>query len=143
MVITFPAMGSATVSTSSSILKNVIDLFVIPLEGYDKVLGVQWLRTLGPLLWDFNTTRLSCWRDDHQVTWQGISHRQSSTAVQSISTFDMMPLLLQEFDDVFAAPTGLPPPHQHNHRIHLLPNTAPIAERPYRYPQLVKDELEQ
>jgi hypothetical protein len=38
----------------------VIDLFVIPLEGYDMVLGVHWLRTLGPLLWDFNKARLSC-----------------------------------------------------------------------------------
>jgi hypothetical protein len=73
----------------------VIDLFVIPLDGYDMVLGVHWLRTLGPLLWDFNKARLSCWRDDHQVTLQGISRCQSSAAVQSISAANMMPLLLQ------------------------------------------------
>ena len=30
----------------------------------------------------------------------------------------------------------------YDHRIHLLPGTAPIAVRPYRYPQLQKDELE-
>jgi hypothetical protein len=53
----------------------------------------------------------------------------------------MMPLLLQEYDDVFAAPNGLPPPRQHNHIIHLLPDTTPIVVCPYRYPQLVKDEL--
>ncbi|KAK1645648.1 hypothetical protein QYE76_063453 [Lolium multiflorum] len=29
-----------------------------------------------------------------------------------------------------------------DHRIHLLPDTAPVAECPYRYPQLQKDELE-
>jgi hypothetical protein len=46
----------------------VIDLFVIPLEGYDMVLGVQ-LRTLEPILWDFAHARMSCWRDDHRIVW--------------------------------------------------------------------------
>jgi len=29
------------------------DFFILPLAGCDAVLGVQWLRTLGPILWDF------------------------------------------------------------------------------------------
>jgi hypothetical protein len=28
----------------------IIDLFVVPLEGYDMLLGMQWLRTLDPIL---------------------------------------------------------------------------------------------
>jgi hypothetical protein len=51
-------------------------------------------------------------------------------------------LLLSEFADVFTEPTGLPPPRPFDHRIHLLPSTPPIAARPYRYPQLLKDEIE-
>ena len=31
----------------------ITDLYAIPLGGCDVVLGVQWLRTLGPILWDF------------------------------------------------------------------------------------------
>jgi hypothetical protein len=38
----------------------VINLFVIPLDGYDVVLGVHWLCTLGPILWDFAWARMSC-----------------------------------------------------------------------------------
>ena len=30
-----------------------IDLFVMPLAGYDLVLGTQWMATLGPIVWDF------------------------------------------------------------------------------------------
>jgi hypothetical protein len=63
--------------------------------------------------------------------------------VHSLAADDLMLLLLEEFEDVFATPVGLPPPPcRHNHRIHLLPDTAPVAIRPYHYPQLVKDELE-
>ena len=29
------------------------DIFSLPLGGCDVVLGTQWLRTIGPILWDF------------------------------------------------------------------------------------------
>jgi len=35
------------------------DLFVLPLAGYDIVLGTQWLAALGPILWDFGTLTMS------------------------------------------------------------------------------------
>jgi hypothetical protein len=38
----------------------MLDFFVIPLAGYDMVLGVHWLRTLGPILWDFTKACMSC-----------------------------------------------------------------------------------
>jgi hypothetical protein len=49
--------------------------------------------------------------------------------------------LLQQHSDIFDEPQGLPPMRPCDHRIHLLPDMAPIAVRPYRYPQLQKDEL--
>jgi hypothetical protein len=30
------------------------DLFILPLAGCDTVLGIQWLQTLEPILWDFS-----------------------------------------------------------------------------------------
>jgi hypothetical protein len=40
---------------------------VIPLDDFDMVLGVQWLCSLGPILWDFDRCCMSCWHDDHRV----------------------------------------------------------------------------
>ena len=54
----------------------------------------------------------------------------------------LLDCLLLQYDDIFTEPTGLPPQRPYDHRIHLLPGTAPMVVRPYRYPQLQKDELE-
>jgi hypothetical protein len=54
----------------------------------------------------------------------------------------MLNLLLAEFAELFTEPTGLPPAPPFDHHIHLQPGTPPVAVRPYRYPQLLKDEVE-
>lgn len=50
--------------------------------------------------------------------------------------------LLTQFQKLFQNPSTLPPPRQIVHHINLLPNTAPINVRPYRYPQFQKSEIE-
>jgi hypothetical protein len=50
--------------------------------------------------------------------------------------------LLQQHAGIFTEPQGLPPARPYDHRIDLLPGTAPMAVCPYQYPQLQKDELE-
>ncbi|WVZ83703.1 hypothetical protein U9M48_030824 [Paspalum notatum var. saurae] len=98
------------------------DLFVLPLAGYDVVLGTQWLASLGPVLWDFGCLTMEFWRSDHKVQWRGLGD--------------------PEFDDLFAEPKGLPPARSCDHRIHLQPGAVPVAVRPYRYLATQKDELE-
>ncbi|KAJ0628009.1 putative nucleotidyltransferase, Ribonuclease H [Helianthus annuus] len=50
--------------------------------------------------------------------------------------------LIREFPEVFQTPQGLPPPRPFDHRITLQPGTAPISQRPYRYPAVQKDVIE-
>lgn len=56
------------------------------------------------------------------------------------------PLFLQgvlgEFQQVFEQPTGLPPLRGHEHAITMKEGSNPVSMRPYRYPQIQKDEIE-
>lgn len=125
-----------------------VDCYAIPLDCYDVVLGVQYLRTLGPILWDFDDLCMAFTRHGRRILWKGIgstrinirSPRRLYTARGLESAF--LNRLLSSFDDVFATPSGLPPPRPCDHHIHLLLGTAPVAVRLYWYPQLQKDELE-
>ena len=73
---------------------------------------------------------------------EGAHPQQVVAAVAADPRLPLLDRLLLQYDDIFAEPTGLPPQRPYDHRIHLLPGTAPTAVRPYRYPQLQKDELE-
>ncbi|BBH02927.1 transposable element gene [Prunus dulcis] len=43
------------------------NMFALPLGGCDIVLGVQWLRTLGPILWDFERLTMKFWHGNEQI----------------------------------------------------------------------------
>lgn len=49
----------------------MVDGLTIPLGGFDIVLGIQQLRTLGPILWDFDNLHLSFWSHGCRITWVG------------------------------------------------------------------------
>ncbi|WVZ93159.1 hypothetical protein U9M48_039163 [Paspalum notatum var. saurae] len=115
--------------------------YPISLGSFDIVLGVVFLGTLGPVLWDFDQLCLSFRRDGRH----GIGCSPSPTPalrVVSVTAQLLLEDLLAAFTNVFAEPTGLPPPRACDHRNHLRPRTLLVAIRPYRYAQLQKDELE-
>jgi hypothetical protein len=128
-----------------------VDCFSIPLVSYNMVLGLSWLRSLGPILWDFATLRMALSFRGRRVVWTGVGApaAASSTAlfttdlcIDEGSEHALLDLLLDTYNDVFTAPEGLPLAQACDHHIHLKPNTEPVAVHPYRYPQLQKDELE-
>jgi hypothetical protein len=40
-----------------------MDCYTLPLDGFDVILGVQWLQSLGPIVWDFAALHgvCTCW----------------------------------------------------------------------------------
>jgi len=84
---------------------------------------------------------MAFWRRDRRIRWTDVTAPRAP-ALHAAERLDLLQLLLAVFGDLFDTPSSLPPVRACDHRIHLLPGTAPIAVRPYRYPQLLKDELE-
>jgi hypothetical protein len=50
--------------------------------------------------------------------------------------------ILQEYEDVFQEPKGLPPAWSHDHSITLQPGAQPVSVQPYKYPYYQKEEIE-
>jgi hypothetical protein len=81
-----------------------IDCYTLPLEGFDVVLGVHWLKSLGPIICDFAALSMAFLWHGRSVRLQGCGGGQNT--LYSASQQDD---LLQAYADIFAIPRGLPP----------------------------------
>jgi hypothetical protein len=109
----------------------IIDCYNLALGSHEMVLGVQWLESLWPILWDFGRRVIQFMRNGHTVRWTTTYHTPAPTTL-NISTDDVMTDLLLCFDGIFMTPTGQPLVRPRSHQIRLLLSTAPITVRPYR-----------
>jgi hypothetical protein len=118
------------------------DLFVMPLAGYDVVLGTCWLGALGTIAWDLRCRRLSFQHQGRMVCWAAVAATGPATISTTVAPEPHLDALLEAFSAIFAEPAGLPPPCAHDHRITLKQGAQPVAVCPYHYPAAHKDELE-
>lgn len=49
------------------------DFYILPLDGYEVVMGTQWLCTLGEIIWDFSKLIMRFVYDGREITLQGVS----------------------------------------------------------------------
>jgi hypothetical protein len=77
-----------------------MDSYAIPLDSFDIILGVQFLRTLGPILWDLANMNMAFWKNGYQVLWKGLNstrsmmHRPLSARVSTSNPTPMMDSLV-------------------------------------------------
>jgi hypothetical protein len=74
-------------------------------------------------------------RNGHHVLWATVASGSTIPLPPSLLSAEgeLMEELLHEFLALFQEPTGLPPPQNMMHMIHLLPGTMLVAVQPYRY----------
>ena len=97
---------------------------------------------LGPIVWDFSTRTVSFQLEGRELCWSGLAGPTATCAHVTTATTSLLNELLEGFSDLFAEPSGLPPPRSSDNHIVLQPGSQPVAVRPYRYPTTHKDELE-
>jgi hypothetical protein len=118
------------------------DLYVMPLVGYDVVLGTQWLGELGPIVWDLGRRRMSFQRQGSPVSWTRVDRPSVPTLGATTEVGPSWRRCCSRLGGLFVDPVGLPPKRAHDHRIILKLDAQSVAIRPYRYPAAHKDELE-
>lgn len=144
------------------------EFIVLELGNVDVILGVQWLRTLGTCVVDWEKNEWSFCYQGKQVLLRGdpslhgnvslktfsperrVQKKGISMEVKSVEkmteTEEMIPSTvaqtLQQYEAVFQKPKGLPPLRGREHSIVLQDNSKPISVRPYRYPHAHKEIME-
>eukprot|EP00253_Pinus_taeda_P010303 PITA_10303 len=107
----------------------------IPMGGVDVVLGVQWLQSLGTIVFNFQELFIKFSTEGKEVELRDVSTLESSISPD-------LQKVLDNHSKIFETPKGLPPMRDHDHVIHLILGSFPLNIRPYKYPYVQKSEIE-
>ena len=92
----------------------------------------------------------SCQRQGHGFLYMinevcqapGLLHSAQGLSADGRAENEELPNLLLEYEDIFKAPTGLPPHRQIEHNIELKEGAQPFSIRPYKSSYEQKNEIE-
>ena len=130
-------------------------LIIVPLKKHDVILGMDWLGKYKAHI-DCHRGRIQFERDEGMLKFQGIRTTSGSLVISAIQAERMLGKgceaylatittkevgasaelkdipIVNEFSDVFAAVSGVPPDRSDPFTIELEPGTTPISKAPYR-----------
>eukprot|EP00253_Pinus_taeda_P007924 PITA_07924 len=140
-------------------------LLSIPMGGANVVLGVQWLQSLA---FNFEELFMKFSMEGKEVVLRGIVgkprkiissngmtkllKREQIGVIAQLCSLDVstlessisldLQIVLDNHSKVLETRKGLPPIHDHDHAIHLIPGSVPPNIRLYRHPYAQKSEIE-
>jgi hypothetical protein len=145
------------------------DMKIIPLHCYDVILGIEWLQMQSPMHVDWAEKWIEVQQSTGTQKLFGVETDTSTCKVMSLvelqladqvgalwyfvqvyavnnqdahTTPTVIAQLVEEYEELFQEPKGLPPKHLYDHKIPLLPGATPAKLRPYRYNPMQKTEIE-
>ena len=149
------------------------DVYLLPLQSYDLILGIQWLKILDDISWNFTALTMTFQLDGQvhslygeffssqgekqlnaliveQLEWFRLPFHEANTDLLQLNAVQTqqedwkeLQELLQLYADIFQEPKGLPPQRSHDHRVPLLPGSSPVNTRLCRYASLQKTVIEE
>ena len=125
-----------------SILIN-IDLILLPLEGIDVILGMNWMTQHGVVL-DIPARVVELNSPKYGATTLYLPFREcmnSCAYAMTESKLENIPVVCECADVFLDDLPGMPPDREIEFVIELQPGTAPISKRPYRMPPKELAEL--
>ncbi|KAL0455680.1 UNVERIFIED_CONTAM: Transposon Ty3-G Gag-Pol polyprotein [Sesamum latifolium] len=102
---------------------------LLRLDGCDMVIGVDFLRRLVPVTFDF----------DKQCLY---FLKEAESKLEGCKPAPELEPLLEKYKDIFQVPKSLPSHRSHDHKIPLEEGVKPFKQKPYRYPYIQKIEIE-
>ncbi|KAJ3690052.1 hypothetical protein LUZ61_019216 [Rhynchospora tenuis] len=147
------------------------EMRLLNIQGYDLILGMDWLALHGPMTIDWKLGQLQLFHNNQKLVFQ-VQNEMSEVKVcqeilnpvqevkkgslmllahifvaddlhQNITTVpSQLQPVLDAFQHVFQDPTTLPPNRSVDHTIPLLPDSKPVSIRPYRYSYFQREEIE-
>jgi hypothetical protein len=130
------------------------DLKLLPLQHYDLILGIDWLEQFSPMHIHWKQKWMVIPYQKVPVVLHGINSEPPDDILIQLSSVSVadnsseapvipeIQVLLDRFQHLFATQLSLPPARPCDHSIPLVPGAQPVQVRPYRYPPLLKDEIE-
>lgn len=126
---------------------------ILPLKGYDGIVGMDWLSSHSPQVIDWQQKWLAF---QHKGAWVCLQGSMSETFACTIVELHMVQsndsvkvslpakvqAILDMFASVFSDPVGLPPRRAVSHSIPLIEGARPVQIRPYRLAPELKNEVE-
>ncbi|CAJ2652361.1 unnamed protein product [Trifolium pratense] len=147
-----------------------VDAQIFDLGCVDVVLGIEWLRTLGDMIVNWQKQTMSFWYNKQWITMKGVDSQLSNMETlhsvvckpwrNEVVDWKMnkvnrgvfhsldeeqsreLEQLLSMCAGVFQEPKGLPPKRLKEHEIALKDGHEAVNVRPYRYPHHHKNEIE-
>jgi hypothetical protein len=133
-------------------------LHLLAFGGCDLVLEIDWLRTLGPILWDFVALTMKFTLHQRKIQLQGLIPSKNmlddgvtipkanrteckgiwlqmigeKLAKHKTVLHPTIQELVEKFNGIFKEPKGLSPSRSHDHQIILQEGAKPTCVRPYR-----------